>query len=116
MSHEKRRLVERVSYITSPGHGDGTDGWRRRNGLRGGGPAAVVTTMCVLRFPEEGGEAYLASVHPGCSVADVSANTGWKLNMRGEVAETPAPTAAELEWIRRLDPDGHWTRRAAPTQ
>src|SRR5436190_13796493 len=62
MSHEPRRLVERVSYVTSPGHGDGA-GWRDRHGLPGGGPAAIVTTLAVLRFPPAGGEAYLASVH-----------------------------------------------------
>ncbi len=38
MSHERRRLVEKVSFVTSPGHGDGTPGWRERNGLLGGGP------------------------------------------------------------------------------
>src|SRR5258708_38716071 len=26
MSHERRRLVEKVSFVTSPGHGDGTPG------------------------------------------------------------------------------------------
>jgi len=65
MNHERRRLVEKVSFVTSPGHGDGTPGWRERHGLLGGGPAAIITTLCVLRFPEQGGEAYLASVHPG---------------------------------------------------
>ena len=34
MNHEKRRLVDRVSFVTSPGHGDGTPGWRERNGLQ----------------------------------------------------------------------------------
>src|SRR5256714_13338672 len=38
MSHERRRLVDRVSFITSPGYGDGTPGWRKRNGLLGGVP------------------------------------------------------------------------------
>src|SRR5690348_17026814 len=33
MSHEKRRLVENVSFITAPGYGDGSPGWRKRNGL-----------------------------------------------------------------------------------
>ena len=108
MSHEKRRLVERVSYVTSPGHGDGP-GWRRRLGLRGGGPSAIVTTLAVLRFPEGGGEAYLASVHPGVAVEEVVANTGWDLAVAGDVATTPAPTEAELAQIRRLDPDGFWT-------
>jgi glutaconate CoA-transferase, subunit B len=112
MNHEKRRLVERVSYVTSPGHGDGTPGWRARNGLSGGGPAAIVTTLGVLRFPAGGGEAFLASVHPGHSAEEVRAETGWDLAVAPEVGETPAPTAAELEQIRRFDPDGFWTRRA----
>jgi glutaconate CoA-transferase subunit B len=110
MSHEPRRLVERVSYITSPGHGDGSPGWRRRNGLLGGGPAAIITTLAVLRFPTEGGEAYLSTVHPGHSVDEVRNATGWDLKMAKEVSETPAPTTFELEAIRRFDPDGFWTR------
>src|SRR5258708_25020147 len=54
MTHEKRRLVDRVSFVTSPGHGDGTPGWRARHGLQGGGPAAIITTLCVFRFPPGG--------------------------------------------------------------
>src|SRR5216110_234555 len=76
MTHERRRLVERVSFITSPGHGDGSPGWREQNGLLGGGPLAIITTLGVLRFPEGGGEAYLASVHPGGTVEDVRRGTG----------------------------------------
>jgi glutaconate CoA-transferase, subunit B len=110
MSHEPRRLVERVSYVTSPGHGAGA-GWRERHGLTGGGPAAVVTTLAVLRFPPGGGEAYLASVHPGHSVEEVRALTGWDLSVADDVAVTPAPTDEELAHIRRLDPEGFWTRR-----
>jgi glutaconate CoA-transferase subunit B len=110
MSHERRRLVERVSYVTSPGLGDGTPRWRERHGLLGGGPAAVVTTMAVLRFPEGGGEALLASVHPGCTVEDVHANTGWDLRVAPDVTVTPPPTTDELAQLRKLDPDGFWTR------
>ncbi|TMC05964.1 MAG: CoA-transferase, partial [Chloroflexi bacterium] len=110
MAHEPRRLVERVSYVTSPGHGDG-EGWRQRHGLLGGGPAAIVTTLAVLRFPAGGGEAFLATVHPGHTVEEVRAATGWDLRVAPDVAETPAPTAEELAHIRRLDPDGFWTRR-----
>lgn len=110
MSHEKRRLVERVSYITSPGHGDGTPGWRERNGLLGGGPAAIITTLCVFRFPEKGGEAYLDTVHPGHTVAEVRDQTAWDLQIPDRVRETSAPTESELAAIRRFDPDGFWTR------
>ncbi len=103
---------ERVSYVTSPGHGDGTPGWRRRNGLLGGGPSALVTTLAVFRFPEEGGEAYLASVHPGHTVEEVRANTGWDVKVAPDCGETPPPTAEELAQLRRLDPGGFWTGRS----
>jgi glutaconate CoA-transferase subunit B len=112
MSHERRRLVERVSFVTSPGHGDGTPDWRKRNGLLGGGPAAIITTLCVLRFPQEGGEAYLSSLHPGHTVDDVRAETGWELKVADNVPETPPPTESELAAIRNSDPDGFWTRSA----
>src|SRR5438067_12363654 len=39
LEHSKQRLPERVSFLTSPGNGDGA-GWRRRMGLPRGGPAA----------------------------------------------------------------------------
>jgi glutaconate CoA-transferase subunit B len=112
MNHERRRLVDRVSFVTSPGHGDGTPGWRERTGLLGGGPAAIITTLCVLRFPEGGGEAYLASVHPGRSVDEVRAETGWDLKVADPLMETPPPTGSELAAIRRFDPEGFWTRSA----
>lgn len=102
MNHERRRLVERVSFVTSPGHGDGTPGWRQRNGLFGGGPAAIVTTMCVFRFPEDGGEAYLDSIHPGHTQAEVQRETGWVIKVERAVSETRPPTAAELAHVRRL--------------
>ena len=102
MNHERRRLVERVSFVTSPGYGDGTPGWRKRNGLLGGGPSAIVTTLCVFRFPEGGGEAYLDSIHPGHSLDDVRENTGWPVDALEDVKETPAPTASELDAMRAL--------------
>ena len=109
MAHERRRLVERVSFVTSPGHGDGTPGWRERQGLPGGGPSAVITTLGVLRFPPDGGEAFLASVHPGHTVDELREHTGWDLAIADDVRETPAPTATELAAIRRFDPEGFWT-------
>jgi glutaconate CoA-transferase, subunit B len=107
LEHAKHRLPERVSYITSPGNGEGA-GWRQRVGLPRGGPAAIITTKAILRFGEDG-EAYLASVHPGVTVDDVLANTGWKLRLAPEVGQTPEPSAAELKAIREYDTKGFWT-------
>jgi len=100
MNHERRRLVDRVSFITSPGHGDGSRAWRERNGLLGGGPAAIITTLCVFRFPEGGGEAYLDTVHPGHTVGEVLEQTGWEVKVGARVGETAPPTEAELSAIR----------------
>jgi len=101
MTHERRRLVEHVSFVTSPGHGDGSPGWRRRHGLLGGGPAAIITTLCVFRFPEQGGEAYLDSIHPGHSLEEVREATGWAIKAEDDVNVTAIPTDAELVEIRR---------------
>jgi glutaconate CoA-transferase, subunit B len=109
MEHEKRRLVERVDYITSAGYGDG-DGWRTRVGLPRGGPSAVITTLCVLSFDSPTGEAVLRSYHPGQSVESVRKETGWDLRVAPGVIETPPPTDQELAIIRRYDPQGFWTR------
>jgi glutaconate CoA-transferase, subunit B len=108
LEHSKHRLPERVSYITSPGNGDGA-GWRKRAGLPRGGPAAAITTKAVLRFGDDG-EAYLHSIHPGVEVDDVLVNTGWKLRIGKNVECTPEPSAAELTAIREYDKNGFWTR------
>jgi glutaconate CoA-transferase subunit B len=48
-------------------------------------------------------------VHPGISVDDVVANTGWKLRVAENVSETLSPSAAELKAIRDYDKEGFWT-------
>ncbi len=108
LEHSRERLPERVAYLTSPGNGDGA-GWRKRVGLVRGGPAAAITTKGVLRF-DQGGEAYLASVHPGVEIDDLLLNTGWKLRVPGEVKCTPEPSAQELTVIQEYDRDGFWTK------
>ena len=108
LEHSKRRLPERVSYVTSPGNGSGGS-WRRNVGLPRGGPSAVITTKCVLRFGEDG-EAYLASVHQGATVDDVLANTGWRLRVAEDVSVTATPTEAELATVREYDKEGFWTK------
>ena len=109
LEHARHRLVERVTYVTSPGYGMGGT-WRRTQGLPPrSGPSAVITTLGVLRFGSDG-EAFLASVHPGVQVEEVLANTGWALRVATALVETPAPQEAELAAMRELDPQGFWTK------
>ena len=107
LDHRKQRLPDRVSFLTSPGNGEGK-GWRQRVGLPRGGPAAVITTKGILRFGEDG-EAFLASLHPGVELEDVFANTGWKLRVSENLSTTPEPSAQELKAIREYDKEGFWT-------
>ncbi|UCF93447.1 MAG: CoA-transferase [Desulfobacterales bacterium] len=108
MSHEKRRFVPRVDYMTSPGYGEGP-GWRRRVGLPRGGPAAVITTLGVFHFDAKTCEMILVAVHPGVTVEAVQAHTGWPLRVAPEVHQTPVPGEEELAMLRRFDPQGYWT-------
>lgn len=108
MAHERRRFVERVDYVTSPGHGEGGN-WRVRTGLPGGGPSAVITTLGLFRFDAATREMVLASVHPGVTVDEVQAQTGWSLRHADPLIETRPPSADELAMIRRFDPEGFWT-------
>jgi glutaconate CoA-transferase subunit B len=107
LEHKKGRLPERVSFMTSPGYGDGGE-WRKKVGLPRGGPSAVITTKAMLRFNPQG-EAYLDSLHPGIDVEDVTANTGWKLALANDVKCTPKPSSGELAAIREYDRQGFWT-------
>ena len=103
--HDKRRLAERVDFITTPGYIDGP-GARERWGLAPNtGPAVIITNKAVLRFDEETKEAYLASVHPGNTVEEVLENTPWDLKVPADVPETQPPTDEELRVLREiLDP------------
>jgi glutaconate CoA-transferase subunit B len=107
MNHEKHRFVERVGYVTSPGWLDGHDS-RARAGLDWGGPAAVITDRAILRPHEVSHELHLASVHPGHSIDEVRAETGWDLKIMPGAVETPAPSAAELAALHTIDKEGFW--------
>ncbi len=108
MPHDRRRLRERVDFVTSPGYGSGGD-WRTRVGLPRGGPSVLITTLGVFRFVD--GEAVLASYHPGASVDEIRAQTGWELRVAPDVRPTEPPSAEVLRIIRDYDSAGFWTRR-----
>lgn len=116
MQHDTHRLRERVDFVTSPGygypdeHGPAGVAWRQRVGLPRGGPAALITTLAVFTFDPENGEALLQSYHPGTSVEEVQAQTGWPLRLAPHCAETVPPSEEELRLIREHDPQGVWTK------
>jgi len=109
---EKRRFPERVHFRTSPGWGDGP-GFRERAGLPPCGPSAVITTHCVLRFDRGLREAYLSEIFPGSTVDHVLAGMAWSPRVAQPLGLTRPFGEAEIEALRRIDPDGFWTGDAA---
>ncbi len=113
MLHEKRRFVNNVSYITSPG-------WRvkkwpggefvHRRDLYGsafrGGPSAVISTVGVFRFDEETGCMFLDTCHPGKTPEEIKDLCQFDLDISRVKGETEVPTLEELRIIHEvLDPE-----------
>lgn len=102
--HEKRRFVEKVDFLTSPGFIDGKQRWKNLR-LQGNGPFAVITNLGTLKFDEVTGEMTLSSLHPGVTIEKVQENTPWKLKVAEKLASTAQPTEKELAVVRALDPE-----------
>jgi len=66
----------------------------------------VVTNLAVLDFECPERRMRLRSVHPGVSVDDVVAATGFDLIIPDDVPTSRVPSDAELEVLARLDPKG----------
>lgn len=66
----------------------------------------VVTDLCVLDFQGPQRQMRVRSLHPGVELAQVLDNTGFDLALPADIPTTAAPTAEQLELIRRLDPQG----------
>jgi len=99
---QKRRFLEKVDYITSPGYLDGYDS-REKAGLTRGGPCAIITDKCIFRFHEESREIMLASMHPGVTLEEVQEQISWELKLADKIQTTPPPTEEEITVIRQLD-------------
>ncbi len=106
----RRTFVERLDFLTSPGHLIGGDS-RIRLGDYGQGPTAVITDMGIFRFDEATREMFLTSLHPGCAVEAVQEQVGWPLRVADDLVETEPPTPDQLRIMREeLDPAGRYRK------
>jgi glutaconate CoA-transferase subunit B len=99
MSQSTRSFVPKLDFITSMGHGEGGD-HRARLGLKTKGPTRLVTDLCVFEPDPVSREMTVTSIHPGVTREQIAANTGWPVRYAAQVAETPPPTAQELQVLR----------------
>ena len=108
MKHEKRRFVDKVDFVTSPGFLRGRTS-RSDSGLISGGMYRVVTDLAVLGFDPETRAMNVAALHPGVTLEEVRDNTGFELLAGPEPATTAPPRADELAALRELDPERVYT-------
>jgi glutaconate CoA-transferase subunit B len=108
MRHEKRRFVADVDFVTSPGflHG-GTS--RKDSGLLAGGMYRVVTDLAIMDFDETSKRMRIIALHPGVTISQVQANTGFELEVAAELETTEPPRQEELAVLRHLDPERLYT-------
>ncbi|MCG5501341.1 CoA-transferase subunit beta [Ectothiorhodospira lacustris] len=111
LQHERKRFVDRVDYISSPGYLSGGDA-REGYGFPGQGPTAVVTSLGILRPHPESRELLLSEFFEFSDPEIIRQETGWDLQVSPDVQVTQPPTPHELEVLRRVDSTGMLRRRA----
>jgi glutaconate CoA-transferase, subunit B len=104
MKHEKRRFVENVDFVTSPGWLRGED-TREKNGLPMGGMFRVVTELAIFGFDEKTHRIKPLALNLGVTREQLQDNTGFKLDFDADVGVTEPPTEHELSVLRLLDPE-----------
>lgn len=101
MAQGKRSFVEKIDFFTSIGHGSGGDS-RQKLGIKTKGPTRLITDLAIYQPDPETKEMIVTSIHPGVTRDQIQENTGWTVRYASRVAETPVPTAQELEILREL--------------
>jgi glutaconate CoA-transferase subunit B len=109
MHHEKKRFVKRVDFVTTPGYLHGGDS-REEAGLTVGGVYRVITHLGLFGFEEKTRRMRLEALHPGATVEEVQARTGFEMVIPEHVPVTDPPTQDELRILRELDPDQRYTK------
>ncbi len=106
MKHERKRFVEKIDFVTTPGYLTGP-GARERAGLPPDtGPYRVVTDLGLFDFEPTAKRMRLIALNPGVTVERVVAETGFKLKLAERLARNDDPTPLELETLRRkIDPE-----------
>jgi glutaconate CoA-transferase subunit B len=103
--HDRRRFVEKLDFVTTPGYLSGP-GAREAAGLpRGGGPYRVITDLAILGYHGQTKRMEILSLHPGVTPAQVRDNTGFELTVNADIGETCPPSDLELKILRdEVDP------------
>ena len=104
-NHDRRRFVEKLDFLTTPGYLTGP-GAREAAGLPPGtGPYRVITDLAIMGYHEQTKRMEVLSLHPGITLEQVQANTGFAISALPALTTTPPPSETELRILREeVDP------------
>ena len=113
MKHDAKKFVEKLDFLTTPGYLTGP-GAREAAGLPADtGPHRVITDLCVLDFAPETKRMRVKSLHPGKTLEQVQAATGFALEACDPLGTTVEPNAEQLHILRtEVDPGRYILGRA----
>ena len=97
--HTRRTFVENVDFVTTV---------TRRN------LSAVITDLGVLKPDPATSELVLVTCHPGVSVEEVQAASGWRLRIAAELRESVRPSDSELAALRALEEKTRMAHQSQP--
>lgn len=105
---ERRKFVNKLDFMSSPGYLDGTPGARERAGLPAStGPYKVITQEAVFAFDEETRQMRLTAIMPWTSVEQVLSKMEFEPLIADKIERMEPPTEEQLNVIRTdLDPGG----------
>jgi len=108
MAHEKRRVVEMVDYLTTPGwmvkKWPGGQLVRREELGMQGGPAAFISTLGIMKFDDDSKLMYVDKIFPGITAEYIKENTGFDIDV-SRATENEQILVEEIRILReKVDP------------
>lgn len=106
MQHQKRRFINEIDYMTSPGWISGPTGRKEKGLPENRGPQAVVTDLGIMKFDDKTKRMYVAEYYPGVTLEQIVENTGFDIDISRAVQSKP-PEAEIIRLLREeIDPTG----------
>ncbi len=105
---ERRKFVNKLDFMSSPGYLDGTPGAREQAGLPANtGPYKVITQEAIFDFDEKTHEMRLIAMMPWMTVEQVLSKMEFEPLIADKLERMEPPTDEQLTIIRsQIDPGG----------